>query len=52
MGFELPARAWERFGWWLLIGIVLYFAYGYRHSTLRRGVAPIPLEPPPPIEKP
>jgi APA family basic amino acid/polyamine antiporter len=48
----LPARAWERFGWWLAIGIALYFAYGYRHSTLRLGVAPIPLEPPPPIEKP
>jgi basic amino acid/polyamine antiporter, APA family len=35
--FGLPARAWERFGIWLLIGIALYFAYGYRHSTLRRG---------------
>jgi len=34
--FGLPARAWERFGIWLLIGIALYFAYGYRHSALRR----------------
>ncbi|HEU4749342.1 MAG TPA: amino acid permease [Gemmatimonadaceae bacterium] len=33
----LPVRAWERFGIWLLIGIALYFVYGYRHSTLRRG---------------
>jgi hypothetical protein len=24
-----------RFGWWLVIGMVLYFAYGYRHSKLR-----------------
>jgi APA family basic amino acid/polyamine antiporter len=32
----LPTTAWERFGIWLLIGIVLYFAYGYRHSKLRR----------------
>jgi APA family basic amino acid/polyamine antiporter len=32
----LPALAWERFGWWLVIGLVLYFAYGYRHSRLRR----------------
>jgi basic amino acid/polyamine antiporter, APA family len=31
----LPAQAWTRFGWWLLIGIVLYFAYGYRNSRLR-----------------
>jgi APA family basic amino acid/polyamine antiporter len=37
----LPAQAWERFGWWLAIGLALYFAYGYRHSTLRgsRGEA-------------
>jgi APA family basic amino acid/polyamine antiporter len=31
----LPPQAWIRFGWWLLIGIVIYAAYGYRHSTLR-----------------
>jgi APA family basic amino acid/polyamine antiporter len=35
--FGLPARAWERFAIWLVIGMVLYFAYGYRHSTLTRG---------------
>ena len=33
--FGLPEQAWERFGLWLLIGLVLYFAYGYRHSKLR-----------------
>jgi APA family basic amino acid/polyamine antiporter len=48
--FGLPIRAWERFGIWLLIGLALYFAYGYANSTLRRGSAPVPLEPPPPIE--
>jgi len=32
----LPRSAWERFGIWLLLGLVLYFAYGYRHSTLRQ----------------
>ena len=32
----LPAQAWRRFGWWLLIGLVLYFVYGYRHSKLRQ----------------
>jgi APA family basic amino acid/polyamine antiporter len=31
----LPTVAWERFGWWLLIGLVLYFSYGFRHSRLR-----------------
>ena len=33
----LPRQAWERFGWWLAIGLVLYFTYGFRHSTLRRA---------------
>jgi basic amino acid/polyamine antiporter, APA family len=40
----LPGVAWIRFGVWLLIGVVLYAAYGYRHSTLRTGV-PIPTRP-------
>ncbi len=31
----LPTHAWERFGIWLAIGAVIYFAYGYRHSRLR-----------------
>ncbi len=31
----LPAQAWERFGIWLAIGLLLYFVYGYRHSRLR-----------------
>ncbi|HZI42862.1 MAG TPA: amino acid permease [Gemmatimonadaceae bacterium] len=33
----LPRQAWERFGWWLAIGLVLYFSFGFRNSTLRRG---------------
>jgi APA family basic amino acid/polyamine antiporter len=45
----LPHLAWVRFGWWLLIGLALYVLYGYAHSTLRRGAAPVPIEPPPPI---
>jgi APA family basic amino acid/polyamine antiporter len=32
----LPDTAWERFGYWLAIGLVLYICYGYRHSALRR----------------
>ncbi|MDQ3244715.1 MAG: amino acid permease [Gemmatimonadota bacterium] len=42
----LPARAWERFAIWLAIGLALYFVYGFRHSTLRRGVPPETLTPP------
>ncbi len=32
----LPRQAWERFAIWLVVGIALYAAYGYRHSHLRR----------------
>ena len=33
----LPYHAWERFGLWLVIGIVFYAVYGYKHSKLRQG---------------
>jgi APA family basic amino acid/polyamine antiporter len=33
----LPYQAWERFGIWLVIGILLYIFYGVKHSKLRRG---------------
>ena len=36
----LPRTAWERFGIWLIVGLVLYFAYGFWNSTLRRGQNP------------
>jgi len=32
----LPRSAWERFGIWLAIGLLLYFLYGYKHSRLRQ----------------
>ena len=41
----------KNIGIWLVIGIGLYFAYGFRNSTLRRGSEPVPVEPPAPIEK-
>ncbi|HEX9365387.1 MAG TPA: amino acid permease, partial [Vicinamibacterales bacterium] len=31
----LPHQAWERFGYWLVIGLVLYFVYGFKNSKLR-----------------
>ena len=36
--YGLPRTAWERFGAWLVIGLVLYFAYGYKHSRLRKRI--------------
>jgi APA family basic amino acid/polyamine antiporter len=35
--YGLPTAAWERFGIWLAIGLVLYFTYGFTHSKLRRA---------------
>ena len=32
----LPRTAWERFGIWLAIGLVIYFLYGYQNSRLRK----------------
>ncbi|MFC7345010.1 amino acid permease [Saccharopolyspora griseoalba] len=33
----LAPETWLRFGLWFLIGLVIYFAYGRRHSALNRG---------------
>jgi APA family basic amino acid/polyamine antiporter len=30
----LPTSAWVRFAVWLLVGLVLYYAYGFAHSRL------------------
>jgi APA family basic amino acid/polyamine antiporter len=35
--FKLPWPTWERFIIWLALGLVVYFAYGYRHSKLRQA---------------
>ena len=31
----LPTHAWQRFGMWLTVGLLLYAVYGYRHSRSR-----------------
>jgi len=35
--YNLPRLAWERFAWWLAIGVLFYVFYGYRHSKLRKS---------------
>ena len=37
---DLPLATWIRFVVWLVVGVVIYFSYGYRHSRLRTGAVP------------
>jgi hypothetical protein len=32
---ELGITNWTRFGVWLIIGLALYFLYGFKHSKLK-----------------
>ena len=36
---SLPKETWERLIIWMVIGIVLYFSYGFSHSELRKREA-------------
>ncbi|MGW1145356.1 amino acid permease [Streptomyces sp. NPDC002454] len=42
---NLPAETWLRFGLWMVVGTVVYFLYGRRHSRLGSGLE---RRPPPP----
>jgi APA family basic amino acid/polyamine antiporter len=35
----LPPTSWMRFVAWLVVGLVIYFVYGFRNSSLRKQVA-------------
>jgi APA family basic amino acid/polyamine antiporter len=35
--WQLPQLTWLRFGVWTIIGIVVYLAYGLKHSRLAVG---------------
>jgi APA family basic amino acid/polyamine antiporter len=45
--FSLPAGNWLRLGIWLVIGLVIYFTYGRKHSVMARlaeAEAKVPVE--------
>lgn len=33
---EIPAVSWEWFLIWMALGLIIYFVYGYKHSTLAK----------------
>jgi APA family basic amino acid/polyamine antiporter len=34
-----PRVTWKRFVYWMIVGLVLYFCYGFRRSRLRIALA-------------
>ncbi|MCD6012263.1 MAG: amino acid permease [Flavipsychrobacter sp.] len=36
---ESGVTNWERFAVWLILGLILYFVYGYKHSKIGKGVS-------------
>jgi basic amino acid/polyamine antiporter, APA family len=38
---KLQSATWWRFGIWMVVGLIVYAAYSYGHSRLRRGENPV-----------
>ena len=36
---SLPIESWERLAIWMLLGVVIYYVYGKKHSKIRRALA-------------
>lgn len=34
--FQLPSTTWIGFGGWLILGLIIYFSYGYKNSELSK----------------
>jgi APA family basic amino acid/polyamine antiporter len=51
LAIYLPPASWSRFGLWLLVGLVVYIFYGYRHSRLRHPGHVHDIPPTPPMTK-
>ncbi|MGH9566146.1 MAG: amino acid permease C-terminal domain-containing protein, partial [Candidatus Angelobacter sp.] len=43
---SLPARTWYRLIGWLIIGMVIYFTYGRKHSKVQQGAVAVATVPP------
>jgi APA family basic amino acid/polyamine antiporter len=41
---DLPQATWVRFAGWLVVGVLIYLLYGYRHSRVRRMQAAVDTE--------
>ena len=52
LAIYLPPASWSRFGVWLLVGMAVYFLYGYHHSRLRHPGHVHDVPPTPPAFKP
>jgi APA family basic amino acid/polyamine antiporter len=42
LAFYLPPSSWLRFVLWLVVGLLIYFFYGFRNSRLHRATAATP----------
>ncbi|MFD0748870.1 amino acid permease [Mucilaginibacter calamicampi] len=49
MMVALPLDTWIRLAVWMLLGLIIYFAYSKHHSLIRKGVVVVPKDPQPPM---